>query len=144
MNIQARIAETGIKYVDEDWGQLDLFMGDFPVQFPCCLFNLETADFENIGQDRKATPAQRQTGRFNVELCIADMKLSGTSANTPISQKEGAWKIHNIIEDVHKKIQGFNPAENCSKLIRRSSKRIRRDDGIQEYRIIYDFQAENI
>ena len=41
-NIQSKIAEVqGVKYVDEDWGQLNLFPGDFPVQFPCVLFDIK-------------------------------------------------------------------------------------------------------
>ena len=76
-NIQAKITEVQtVKYVDEDWGQLNLFPGDFPVQFPCVLFDIKDGQFENIGADRIATPKERQLGRFSLELCIAKMKLS--------------------------------------------------------------------
>jgi hypothetical protein len=144
LNIQAKIAESAVKYVDEDWGQLNLFPGDFPVQFPCVLFDIKDGSFENIGQDRKATPKERQLGRFTLELCIAKVKLSNTSGKAPITQKNNAWSIHSLIQSVHEKLQGFCPAENCSKLIRKSYQRIRRDDGIQEYRVVYDFEAGNV
>ncbi|AZI53889.1 hypothetical protein EIB75_10705 [Epilithonimonas vandammei] len=144
LNIQAKIESAGIKYVDEDWGQLNLFPGDTPVQFPCCLFDITDGNFENIGQDRRLTPKERQMGRFSVELCIANTKLSNTSGRAPISQKLGAWSIHSVIRSVHDQLQGFSPDENCSKLNRKSYKKIRRDDGIQEYRIVYDFEASNV
>ena len=142
--IEAKIKESGVKYVDEDWGQLSLFPGDFPVQFPCVLFDIKDGSFENIGQDRKAMPKERQLGRFTLELSIAKMKLSNTSGKAPLTQRTNAWNIHTIIQSVHEKLQGFSPSVNCSKLIRKSYQRIRRDDGIQEYRVIYDFEAGNV
>jgi len=144
LQLQARIMESGIKYVDEDWGQINMFPGDTPVAFPCCLFDVKNGDFENIGADRRATPQQRQLARFTLELCIAKQKLTNTSGRAPLTQKSKAWEIHSIIESVHEKVQGFAPGENCSKLIRKSQQRIRRDDGIQEYRITYDFEVGNV
>jgi hypothetical protein len=144
LNIQNRIKESAVKYVDEDWGQINLITGDYPVQFPCVLFDIKDGSFENLGHDRKATPKERQLGRFNVELCIANLKLSNTSGRAPLTQKTRAWSIHSIIQTVHEKLQGFSPDENCTKLIRKSYQKIRRDDGIQEYRIIYDFEATNV
>lgn len=144
LNIQNKIQESNVKYVDEDWGQINLITGDYPVQFPCVLFDIKDGSFENFGSDRKAIPKERQLGRFNVELCIANLKLSNTSGRAPLTQKTKAWSIHSIIKSVHEKIQGFSPGENCSKLIRKSQLKIRRDDGIQEYRVIYDFEASNV
>ena len=144
-NIQAKITEVQtVKYVDEDWGQLNLFPGDFPVHFPCVLFDIKDGQFENIGADRRATPKERQLGRFSLELCIAKMKLSNTSGKAPLSQKNNAWEIQDIIQMVHEKLQGYSAGENCSKLIRKSYQRIRRDDGIQEYRVSYDFEVGNV
>lgn len=62
-NIQSKITEVqAVKYVDEDWGQLNLYHGDLPVQFPCVLFDIKDGQFENIGTDRRATPKERQLG----------------------------------------------------------------------------------
>ena len=54
-NIQTKITEVqAVKYVDEDWGQLNLFPGDLPVQFPCVLCDIKgnKADyiFKDFGQ----------------------------------------------------------------------------------------------
>ena len=114
------------------------------MQFPCVLFDIKDGQFENIGADRRATPKERQLGRFSLELCIAKMKLSNTSGKAPLSQKNNAWEIQDIIQMVHEKLQGFSAGENCSKLIRKSYQRIRRDDGIQEYRVSYDFEVGNV
>ena len=33
-------AIEGLKYVDEDWGQLDYYSPNFPVQWPCVLIRI--------------------------------------------------------------------------------------------------------
>ena len=143
-NIQTRITEiVEIKYVDEDWGQLDLFGTDIPVQFPCVVFDIKTGSFGNLGNDRKQVPQQRQIGKFVLELSVATLKLSNTSVKAPISQKNNAWKIYDLIKSIHEKLQGFSANENCGKLNRVSYQKIRRDDGVQEFRLIYDFEVGN-
>lgn len=144
-NIQTKISEVeAVKYTDEDWGQLDFYGKDIPVQFPCVIFDLKTGEFENIGKDRTQIPAERQIGRFTLEINLANIKLSNTSGKSPLSQKNNAWNIHNIIADLHAQLQGFSAAENCGKLNRKSYLRVRRDDGVQQFRILYDFEVANI
>ena len=142
--LQNRLKEIPeIKHVDEDWGQLNLYLPDLPVQFPCILFDVKDGTFDNIGNDRSATPQARQMGRFTVDVVIGNLKLSNTSGRAPISQKNKAWAIYTLEKLVHEKLQDFRPAENCSKLIRRSFQTIRRDDGVQEKHVIYDFEVTN-
>lgn len=139
--IQNKISEIPqIKYVDEDWGQLNLYGLDVPVKFPCALFDIKDGGFENMGNDRRQTPSQRQLGRFTLDLAVGNLKLTNTSGRAPQSQKSKAWEIHTLIKLVHEKLQGFSPRADCSKLIRMSAQRIRRDDGVQEYHILYGFE----
>ena len=72
------------------------------------------------------------------------MKLTNTSYLAPQEQKEQVWAIFELIEKIHQKLHGFSPYENCSKMLRTTFGRTQRDDGVQEYTIIYNFEAHNI
>lgn len=144
-NIQEKLSEVSeLKYIDEDWGQLDYYNPNPPVKFPCCLIDIQNIDFSNIGQDFAQKPRQRQKGVFSLKISLADLKLTNTSLLSPKNQKENAWKIYEMAQKVHEKLHGFSPFENCSKMLRTSFSRVMRDDGVQEYAIIYQFEAHNI
>ena len=135
LSIQNRLAEVAaLKYIDEDWGQLDLYQNDTPVNWPCCLFDVGTGTFDNVARGG-------QNALFMLELTVAKLRLTNTSLRAPKSQKDHAWEIHGILQGIHEKLQTFRPGQNCSGLIRTSTKRIRRDDGIQEYRVAYSFEV---
>lgn len=143
-NIQNRLQEIPeLKYVDEDWGQLNLYPQDIPVKWPCALFEVRSGNFENIGKDRKTSPEERQMGRFSLDVTLGNLKLSNTSGKAPLSQKNSAWYIHTVENLVHQKLQGFSPGVNCSKLIRTGVQNVRRDDGVQEKHVFYDFEVTN-
>lgn len=144
-NIQNKIAEIAdLKYIDEDWGQLDYYSPNIPVKWPCCLIDMNNGDFSNIGQDLTKSPKNRQNGKLTVKLTFANMKLSNTSFKAPQSQKDKAWLIIGLIEEVHKKIHGFTPDANCSKMLRAGFAKVKRDDGVQEYSVYYTFEAMNV
>ena len=143
--IQNKVAEvTALKYVDEDWGQLDDYSPAPPAQFPCALIDIASLIFENTGRDNSATPINRQTAEGTITITIANLKLSNTSKRAPQGQKDNAWSVFGILEDVHKKVHGWKPTANTGALMRKSHKRVRRDDGIQEYQIVYEISSANI
>ena len=143
--IQNRLKEIPeFKYIDEDWGQLNLYVPDIPVHWPCILFEVKDGNYDNMGNDRHATPNERQMGRFSVDVVIGNLKLTNTSGRAPLSQKNKAWFLHTLEKLAHEKLQGFRPEVNCSKLIRKSSRSIKRDDGVQEKHVIYDFEVSNV
>lgn len=143
--IQDKIAAVaGIIYTDENWGQLDYYSPNPPVKWPCCLIDLNDGIYKNIGQDVTKKPRQRQNGGFSLRLTLADMKLSNTSKLAPQSQKNNAWKIYGLMEDLHKALHGFSPGANCSALLRRGFQRVLRDDGVTEFQIVYEFEVQNV
>lgn len=133
-----------LKYVDENWGQLDYYSPNMPVQWPCCLIDMQTAQFSNISKDFTKRPKDRQNATISIELTLANMKLSNTSFNTPQGQKNKVWEIFDWAENIHKKLHGFSPMDNAGKLIRTSFGRVQRDDGVQEYRITYAMEVFNV
>lgn len=144
-NIQNIIATiANIKYVDEDWGQLDDYSPNFPVQWPCCLIDITGGQFSSIGMDRSAKPQNRQEGDLAITLRVANLRLTNTSAMAPIRQKDQVRSLHPLIEEIHQAIHGIAPVENGGKLMRSAFRRIRRDDGVQEYQIMYTMGVHNV
>ena len=143
--IQTKIATIpAFKYIDEDWGQMDSYSPNPPTQFPCALIDITNMNFSNIGKDNSANPINRQLGDGTVTFIVANVKLSNTSYRAPQSQKNNAWSIWTVIDDLHKAVHGWKPLSESGALMRTGLKRIRRDDGIQEYQITYTIGFANI
>lgn len=144
-NIQTRLSEIEeLKYIDEDWGQIDYYSPNMPVKWPCCLIDIQSGQFTNISKDFSKNPKDRQRGSFAVKITLANLKLSNTSFRAPQEQKDRAWAIFELMEKIHQKLHGFSPNENCSNMLRLSFGRAQRDDGVQEYAVIYEFEAHNV
>lgn len=133
-----------LNYTDENWGQLDFYHSTPPVQWPCALIDVQSGKYSNLGKDRRQTPQNRQIGGIRVELRIANYRLGNTSTNAPQAQKDNVWSIWGIIEKIHEKLHGFSPASNCTALIRETHARVLREDGVQEYIVIYSAQLNDI
>lgn len=133
-----------LKAINEDWGQLDSYSPNPPTVFPCALIDITDLIFSNIGKDNSATPVNRQMAEGTITIIIANLKLSNTNERAPKSQKENAWKIWKIIEDIHKLLHGWKPTSASGALMRTRLRRIRRDDGIQEYQVTYSIGMSNV
>lgn len=143
--IQTKLVQTpGLKYIDENWGQLDYYSTHPPVQFPCCLIDIQNGTYSDIGMDKHAVPMNRQMGLFNVELRVSDIKLTNGSAKAPTNQKHQSRSIFTLIQEIHELIHGFEPTPMCGKLLRRSINKVQRDDGIREYSIIYSGDVQDV
>ncbi len=131
-DIQARLMALvpALKYVDEDWGQLDYYSPHPPVQFPAALIDVNNGTFSNTGK-------LVQLGMVQVRLRIADIKLSNTSGKAPQGQRDAAFAIFDTLELIHKTLHGWSGSEHYSKLIRTAMKRVLRDDGMRIYEINY-------
>ncbi len=144
-NTQAYLASIpGIKYVDENWGQLDLYSPAPPVQFPCVLIDVINTRFSDIGLDKQAQPQNRQMSNFILEVRVADIKTTNSSARAPLNQRNQSRHIFDLMEDIHAKLQGHSATSKCGKFIRTSQNRVQRDDGIREYVILYSGDEHNV
>ncbi|WP_190304354.1 hypothetical protein, partial [Flavobacterium branchiophilum] len=93
-NILNKLSEvTELKYIDENWGQLDYYSPNMPVKWPCCLIDISDVNYSNLGVDRNAVPQNRQLGKATVKLTLANLKLTNTSMQAPQTQKDQAWLI---------------------------------------------------
>ncbi|MFE3849100.1 hypothetical protein ACFX5D_14095 [Flavobacterium sp. LB3P45] len=133
-----------IKYIDEDWGQLDDYSPNPPTQFPLTLIDIGNLVFSDIGKDRSATPQNRQMATGTIVLSIANLKLSNTSARAPQPQKNNSWSIWDIIESIHGKLHGVKVDGSAGAMMRTAMRKVKRDDGIQEYEVTYTIGMSNV
>lgn len=143
--IQQKVSEIAeLKHIDENWGQLDYYSPNMPVQYPCALIDVQQVQFTNLGKDITKKPLQRQIGTVQIKITVANMRLSNSSMQAPRRQKEEVWAIWGIIEKIHQQLHGVSLLPNVSPLIRTSQNRTLRDDGLQEYEVYYSCEVQNI
>lgn len=143
--IQQKVSEIAeLKHIDENWGQLDYYSPNMPVQYPCALIDVQQVQFTNLGKDITKKPLQRQIGTVQIKITVANMRLINSSMQAPRRQKEEVWAIWGIIEKIHQQLHGVSLLPNVSPLIRTSQNRTLRDDGLQEYEVYYSCEMQNI
>lgn len=119
-----------IKYVDEDWGQLDYYSPHPPVQFPAAIIDCINATYTNEGK-------LIQLGDVQVRIRIADQKLTNSSVKAPQAQRDNAFAIYDLLATIHAKLHGWPANKPYTRLIRQSLKRTVRNDGMRIHEIIY-------
>lgn len=141
--VQERLSlkEPNIKYLDEDWGQLDYYNDNPPVQWPAALLELQSVSWKNQSQ-------KVQDGVMSISISVADIKTTNTSFRAPATQKQTAAAIWVVLENIHKALHGWNPASNYPELrnafgtlSRVSTQRVKRDDGIRQFIVIYSCEC---
>lgn len=144
-NIQTILATIPeLKYIDEDWGQLDDYSPNPPTQFPLVLIDIGSLQYSDISRDRSKVPVNRQMATGTIVLSIANLKLTNTSFKAPQTQKNLAWSIWDIVENVHKKLHGISVEGSAGAMMRTAMRKVKRDDGIQEYEVTYTIGLSNI
>lgn len=119
-----------IKYVDEDWGQLNNYSLNPPVQFPAAIVDCINANYTNEGK-------LVQMGDVQVRIRIADLKLTNTSGKAPQTQKDQAFAIYDLLATIHSKLHGWPANKPYSRLIRQSMKKVVSNDGVRIHELIY-------
>jgi hypothetical protein len=133
-----------LKYIDEDWGQLDDYSPNPPTQFPLALIDIGSLQYSDIGKDRTATPQNRQMATGTIVISIANLKLTNTSARAPQTQKDKAWSIWDIVQSVHEKLHSVAVGGSAGAMMRTAMRKVKRDDGIQEYEVTYTIGVSNV
>ena len=132
-----------INYIDEDWGQLDFYAPNFPVNWPCVLISIDHVQYSDIGKDIRLKPHNRQLGVFSITIKVAKEKLTNSNVMTSRFQKDKSNGIFNLIEKLHKCLHGTK-AHNTGVLSRESLLKVKRDDGVQEYSLTYKLSLTNV
>ena len=124
-------------------GQLDYYNDNPPVKFPCVLLEILQVPWNTEGRNV-------QDGIMNISVTVADIKLSNTSYNAPTAQKTNAAAIWTILEHVQKALHGWRPVitpgtplPDFKSLTRISTRKIKRDDGIRQFEVIYAVHCQD-
>lgn len=126
-----------LNYKDENWGQLMDYGKDCPVKWPCALVHMAGGQFTNLANNYRSDSGNLQEGLISIEITVANLKLTNTSARAPINQRTKGFFIENVVQKVHEVLHGWRPLENSGAMIRTSSQSVMRDDGVQEKKITY-------
>ena len=123
-----------LRWVDADEGQLDFSDSRPPVAFPCCLVELSYPDADNIA----AAHASVQRVEAAVSLKIGFNDCASFNVNKPVQVQGTAFARLDMLENIHRILQGFRPVEGCVKSLRRKSCRPqKRPDGLKVYEAVY-------
>lgn len=137
-DIQGRLmaAVPTLKYVDLDWGQLDFYYPNPPVQWPCALIDIMQAGYSNAAH-------RTQLGLLQVAINIADLKLSNSSGKAPQNQKDNALKIYDLMKDVFVALQGWTGDKSYTGLIRERYSKRSREDGITIHQLVFSTEIKD-
>jgi hypothetical protein len=119
-----------LKYIGQNWGQLAFFLPNQPVQWPCALVDATNASYTNIGR-------QGQQAQLTIRVIIATQQLTNNSVQAPLMQRQLASEIYNVLEAAAAALHGFTSLNYCTALIRTATQKNDRDDGIQQYTVLY-------
>jgi hypothetical protein len=121
---------TELKYIDEDWGQLDYYSAAPPVKFPCALIDIDNVRWSDEGN-------QTQIGIANVVVRLANMRLSNSNVKAPAGQKAKSLSFFDTVMHIHQKLHTWSGAKNNGPLTRIGYRKVKRDDGIREIEMIF-------
>ena len=126
--LQQKVAE--LKWIDYDFGQLDLYHMRPPVQFPCALIEIELPETRDRGE-------LSQQCRCTVTIRLAFEQPGQTNSKTPEPVKAKALSIFNILKKVHACMHGYGSGE-FGKLLRRSLTTERREDPLKVFNMRFE------
>ena len=132
-DIQQRLIDTvpELKYVDEDWGQLNYYEPHHPVQYPAAVINVSGVQWNNMGK-------HVQQGSVEIAINVADIKLTNSSGKAPATQRQHAFSIFSKLSAIQAALHGWAGSRHYGPLVRTATRRIKRDDGIIHYEVIYE------
>lgn len=138
-DIQDRLSSqvADLKYVDEDWGQLDDYSPNFPVKWPCALIDCFSVNFENMGK-------KGQLGLAVIRVQVANIKLSNSSGKAPAGQKTNSLSFYLLMKKVYKALHGWAGHNHYSGLIRTSEKRLLRNDGVRVHEMLFTVEIKDL
>lgn len=125
-----------LRYVDEDWGQLNMEMP--PVQYPCALIGVGDITFTQVGDF-----AQKGVG--TIIITVADTKLSNSSMMSAEEQEENGFAFYDVIQEVYRVLHLQEIIPNSEPLERAFVRKKERIDGTREYQVgfLLKFKEEN-
>ncbi|NOS92457.1 MAG: hypothetical protein HOP30_11080 [Cyclobacteriaceae bacterium] len=89
-----------LKWIDQDFGQLEVFEYRAPVTFPCVLIDFTAAQYDNMS-------LRAQKAIVSVTLRLGFAPFSQTYQAAPLDVKEKALEYYDVEQAVYKALQGW-------------------------------------
>ena len=119
-----------LRYVAEDWGQLDFYEDKPPVKFPCALVSVSGIKFEPV-------TAGVRYATMTVLVRVADAPaVSGTMA-APREYRERAFSILDLMDRIGNALYAFG-GEDFNELEQKEITHYGREDAIREYAMTFE------
>lgn len=109
LSIQDRLSTMvpALRYIDKNWNQLN--MPQPPVQWPCCLIDLDNIDYSQTSSSDRLADA-------TISLTIATQHTVRSSAKAP--SKSDAYDILDVLESVMEALEGWRVPDTTQALTR--------------------------
>ncbi len=119
-------------HIDEDYGQLESQIDQYPVMFPCVLIGMGDTEWQPM-----ANRPGVQQGRTSVTLKLAidcyDDTHVGSTTEDKIAERE------QMTDRMFRAVQGLRLSPKMSELDRRRSTEYALDDGIKVYEVTFEY-----
>ncbi len=102
-NLKDTNGNAYFRTVNQDLGQLEIAPKP-PVSFPCCLFDLDTAEWQTQG-------AEAQKGVLNIVFRLGFTPFSNSDNLTPADYRAKAVAYYDYEEILFKALQGWCPGD---------------------------------
>lgn len=118
-----------LRYIDQDYGQLENYTLRPPVSFPCLLIEMGDFDFEDLG----GTNMQTASGLLLMRLAGEAWSASNNLSTGQIMEK--ALEYYDLEQKIYVALHGWR-AEGFSRLLRRKAVKEQRDDTNVRVRVL--------
>ncbi len=128
LNIQDRLSTMvpALRYIDKNWGQLNIPQP--PVQWPCCLIDLDSIDYTQAAHlDRLA--------EATIILTVATQHTVRSSAKAP--SKADAYDILDVLESVIEALEGYRVPDTTQALTRTRLQKTYSDQSYDVYTLTF-------
>ena len=115
-----------LRYIDKDWQQLTIPQP--PVQWPCCLIDLDSVDYTQLGGRARRAEAQ-------ITLTVADEPLTRSSAQAP--SKNEAYDTLDVVAAVRDTLHGWRVPGTTQDLAVKNIAKTFRDKGHVVYTLTF-------
>lgn len=134
-SVKTRLFDTvpELRYIDEDWGQLDYYSPNQPVKWPCAIIEVT-----NVNWGNEANHVQLGFGQLSVR--VADIRLSNSNVKAPARQQDKNASIFDLISTIYASLHGWTSEFSNGPLTRIMTRKVKRDDGIREFEMIFSVQ----
>ena len=119
-----------LRYIAEDWGQLDFYNEAPPVKFPCALISVSNIKFES-----QTTGTRWAT--MTILIRVADAPaVSGTMA-APETYRNRAFAIFYLMDAIGHVLYAFGE-DGFNELEQKAIAHYSREDAIREYAMLFE------